>query len=60
VSSTGKKLVLLVVLVAVIAVLAKPLLIPKREFTVTPFPYTAYQQALAEGKPILLEFYASW
>ncbi|MBS4026485.1 MAG: hypothetical protein KGZ96_12525 [Clostridia bacterium] len=59
-SSIGKKIVLLVVLVAVVAVLAKPLLMPKREFAVTPFPYTAYQQALADGKPIFLEFYASW
>jgi thiol:disulfide interchange protein len=60
VSAAGKKIVLLVVLVAVVAVLAKPLIMPKRVFTVTPFPYTAYQKALKEGKPIFLEFYASW
>ena len=57
----GKSIVLTLVLVAVLVVLAKPYLFATQSvFATTPEPYQAYQQALSNGEPIFLEFYATW
>jgi hypothetical protein len=60
--STKIKVGLIVVLTAIIIGI---LILPetgwlKREFHVTENPQTVYNEALAKGKPIYLEFYASW
>lgn len=61
----GKIIILAVVLIAVIGIFAKPYFFTEeisneRVFAVTPKPYQAYQQALANGEPIFLEFYGSF
>ena len=59
-----RKIILAVVILLVAGVIARPyipFLNPEEEaFSVTPQPYSAYEEALEEGKPIFLEFYASW
>jgi hypothetical protein len=57
----GKIIVIAFVLMAVLAILAKPhVFTTQRAFAVTPEPYQAYQQALAKGELIFLKFYAAW
>lgn len=63
-SPRAKDIVFTVVVLLVVLVMAKPY-IPflnptEREFAVTPDPYNVFEQALAENKPIFLEFYAEW
>lgn len=59
-----KTVILAVVLVLAIGVLAKPyipFLNPENdEFQVTPEPLNVYEEAMAQGEPVFLEFYASW
>lgn len=60
-----RKIILAVVILLVVGVIARPyipFLNPDEEeaFSVTPQPYSAYEEALEEGKPIFLAFYASW
>ncbi|HSW35712.1 MAG TPA: hypothetical protein VLH18_03820 [Candidatus Limnocylindrales bacterium] len=60
---------LTVVAIVIIAVLLYPSLanfspldeeLSAAVFAPTPEPYTAYNEALAAGRPIVLEFYARW
>ncbi|MDW7672932.1 MAG: hypothetical protein SCK28_00195 [Bacillota bacterium] len=55
----NKVIIVTIVLLAVAGIMLKPVFFP-RVFAVTPEPYQAYQTALASGKPIFIEFYASW
>ncbi len=57
----SKKIILTIVLVAVLGILAKPYFFPnEKAFAVTPKPYQAFKQAMENGQPVFLEFYASW
>ncbi len=59
-----KNAILTVVILLVVGVIAKPYIpflnVTDRQFAVTPAPYQAYEQALAENRPVFLEFYADW
>ncbi len=62
-----RKIILAIVILLAVGVIARPyipFLSPesgeKGAISVTPQPYSAYEEALQEGKPIFLEFYASW
>jgi len=61
-----RKIILAIVILLAVGVIARPyfpFLNPGEEegaYSVTPQPYSAYEEALQEGKPIFLEFYASW
>lgn len=48
------------VLSAAVALLVAPALRAADEPSHVPFSQDAYEQALASGEPLLLDFYASW
>lgn len=57
----GKTLIITIVLVVALGILVKPYIFPKeKNFAITPEPYQVYQQAVKQGRPIFLEFYATW
>lgn len=62
-SRKAKAILLAVVALLAAGVLVKPYLpagAGKQAFAVTPDPDLAYQEALSAGRPVFLEFYATW
>ncbi|ADG83413.1 thiol:disulfide interchange protein DsbD [Thermincola potens] len=61
-SKTGRIIILAVLVIVIIGIMAAPSFMSKGEekFTVTPNPADAFAKAKGQGKPVFLEFYASW
>lgn len=60
-TSRGKIILIVVLTIVIIGIMVLPETgLIKREFKTTPNPITVFNEAKAKGKPIYLEFYATW